>query len=218
MCGWEGGGANGNSAWYVVPATELEVTLNSANNADYYATVYLPFGAATPADGSVQVFRATADEASMKLNAVDGGVPARTGVILKGTSSSCVLTLSDDVSSLAEDEANDLSGTCTVQSGITASEYYILGALDGTVGFYHPNQTSLKANRAYMPASAVPTAAAATPNSLGFVFDDDVTGIGEVLPSVGESAPAVYYDLSGRRVLRPGKGIYVKDGRKVYVR
>ena len=33
-----------------------------------------------------------------------------------------------------------------------------------------------------------------------------------------DEANATYYDLSGRRVIRPAKGIYVKNGRKVYVK
>lgn len=35
---------------------------------------------------------------------------------------------------------------------------------------------------------------------------------------IRELAPAVYYDLSGRRVKRPSKGIYIQQGRKVMVK
>lgn len=33
--------------------------------------------------------------------------------------------------------------------------------------------------------------------------------------SDGTDTPQAVYDLSGRRVLRPGKGIYIVNGRKV---
>ena len=42
------------------------------------------------------------------------------------------------------------------------------------------------------------------------------TGIEAVIQA--DEANATYYDLSGRRVIRPAKGIYVKNGRKVYVK
>ena len=40
-------------------------------------------------------------------------------------------------------------------------------------------------------------------------------GIGGV--SAGVAGHGAYYDLSGRRVERPAKGIYIKDGKKVAV-
>ena len=49
---------------------------------------------------------------------------------------------------------------------------------------------------------------------MAFSFDNEVTGI----DSVNAAAPAAkkYYDLQGRRVLYPAKGIFVtEDGQKV---
>ena len=43
---------------------------------------------------------------------------------------------------------------------------------------------------------------------------DKVTGI----RSIRQTSDGSYYDLQGRRVVKPGKGLYVKDGRKVVVK
>jgi len=205
--GWEGG-ANSNSAWYIVPATDLEVDLHTADNIDYYSTLYLPFGV-TPQEG-VTAYRATVNGMSLVLNAIEGGVPANTGVILKGTGAKCVLNISDEVPVLAD--PNQLEGACEIQEGITQTDFFVLGAANGKVGFYKPNATTLAANRAYLPASAVTT----TTGLLSFAFGE-TTGI-DAVETTAEPAAPVYYDLSGRRVLRPGKGIYVKNGRKVLIR
>ena len=46
--------------------------------------------------------------------------------------------------------------------------------------------------------------------------DADTTGISEVM--VTDQEPDVYYNLQGQRVGNPGKGIYIKNGKKVIVR
>ena len=44
------------------------------------------------------------------------------------------------------------------------------------------------------------------------------TGIGTILMPERSSQPAPVYDLSGRRVTRAGKGIYIVGGKKVFVK
>ena len=44
--------------------------------------------------------------------------------------------------------------------------------------------------------------------------DDEVTGITDVEPTAKGSELKVY-DLQGRRVANPGRGIYIVDGKKV---
>ena len=46
--------------------------------------------------------------------------------------------------------------------------------------------------------------------------DADTTGISEVM--VTDQEPDVYYNLQGQRVGNPGKGLYIKNGKKVIVR
>ena len=44
------------------------------------------------------------------------------------------------------------------------------------------------------------------------------TGIGSVLLPERSDRPAPVYDLSGRRVTRAGKGIYIVGGKKVFIK
>ena len=46
-----------------------------------------------------------------------------------------------------------------------------------------------------------------------------VNGINEVTSeAIVTDANAVYYDLQGRRVERPGRGIYIVNGKKVIIK
>jgi hypothetical protein len=45
----------------------------------------------------------------------------------------------------------------------------------------------------------------------------DLTGI-ETVEKSAESIRNVYYDLQGRRVAQPGKGLYILNGKKVFLK
>lgn len=47
-------------------------------------------------------------------------------------------------------------------------------------------------------------------------YDDETTAIISIKGGKVESV--TYYDLSGRRIANPTKGIYIKDGKKVVVK
>ena len=68
------------------------------------------------------------------------------------------------------------------------------------------------AGKAYLPASAVADASAPM-----FSFDrgEGTTDIIDVEPAMEN---VVIYDLTGRRVEKMEKGIYIVNGRKVYVK
>ena len=80
------------------------------------------------------------------------------------------------------------------------------------------------ANRAYMLLSELnvgdgnlDTSVPGSQLSNGYRFDfSGTTAIESV--ETESTAPAVYYDLSGRRVENPAKGIYIVNGKKVYIK
>ena len=56
--------------------------------------------------------------------------------------------------------------------------------------------------------------------NIRFVFegeDSEATGI-EIVEEDAAKADGIYYNLNGQRVTAPTKGIYIKDGKKVYVK
>lgn len=61
----------------------------------------------------------------------------------------------------------------------------------------------------------LPTAASAA-KSISFAFDDNTTSIKYV--ETTDNAKNVYYDLQGRKVLNPTKGLYINNGKKVVIK
>jgi len=57
----------------------------------------------------------------------------------------------------------------------------------------------------------------ANARALSIVFEGETTGISTV-KTAADKMDGEWYDLSGRRVAQPAKGIYVKNGKKVIVR
>ena len=71
---------------------------------------------------------------------------------------------------------------------------------------------NVKGCRAYLP---VPLGSGIK----GMVFDDGTTTeIETMVEPAAPVTPAACYDLSGRRVAKAGKGLYIRDGKKVYVK
>lgn len=84
-------------------------------------------------------------------------------------------------------------------------DYYLLNDV-----FKHSTgRTKIKGYRAYFHVPATSGI-----KSLGF---DPATGIDEVQNTEDEESTTVY-DLSGRRVARPSKGMYIVNGKKVFVK
>ena len=71
---------------------------------------------------------------------------------------------------------------------------------------------NVKGCRAYLPLPA-------GSNIKGMVFDDGTTTeIETLVEPAAPVTPAACYDLSGRRVAKAAKGLYIRDGKKIYVK
>lgn len=203
----------GASAWLVEEVTTLDVTMNTVDN-ETWATLYLPFSVTTP-EGVTAYTGTQKDENTIELTAVANGViPAGTGVVLKGTTDSYTLTLTNDEAAPVKN--NVISGTCLPISVTpeTLENYYVLSTLQGVIGLYWPmtGTTELAANKAFIKK---PEAAGAA--GYRFVFGDNTTvGIDGV--TLGQPDNTPYYDLSGRRIAQPAKGIYIHNGKKVFIK
>ena len=85
---------------------------------------------------------------------------------------------------------------------------YILNKVNGVVGFYKANGQTVAKNRAYLQST---TAAA----RISLNFDEEITGISEVVKSDVNNK---VFDLQGRHIAQPTKGLYIMNGRKVLVK
>lgn len=174
-----------------------------------YATVAAPVALNIPAD--VKAYTVKVDGEVAKLTEITGGViPAGVAAVIEktGAGESYEFTFAPSGSTA---NANDLQGVY-VETTIPAENnaYVLANGTKKSVGFYLLSETErvLGANKAYL---SVPNDAAGVK---AFVLDlGDLTGIN----STEVAGEEVYYDLQGRRVLKPVKGIYVtKSGKKVF--
>ena len=214
LAGWEGD-ANSASAWYIVPATDIEVAMNQVE-AKTYATAYLPFAVTMPE--GVKAYTGTVDGTTLRLSEVSGNVPAGTGVILVGNATSATLPIAAANNATATVADNALQGTYTDKAIDAAStDYYVLATKGGELGFWLPKEgtTTLKANKAYLPASAL-TASAIQAQGLRLEIGG-VTGINTAITDNADKDAAIY-DLTGRRVNKPAQGIYIVGRKKVLVK
>lgn len=177
-----------------------------------YATLYLGFNAAIPAAVEAYVV-SEIKEGYVTLEQVTGVLPAEEAVIVKAAKGNYGFAQSSDTpATIAE---NLLEGT--TEDEYIAEEAYVLGNVDG-VGLYKAEMTDgvwlNNANKAYLPASALPTNAAMSA-SLRFDFGG-TTAIEEVET---EATETVIYDLTGRRIKKiSDTGLYIIDGKKVLIK
>lgn len=202
--------ADAGNYWQFVKVTEVPLTI-AAND---YTTLCLPFNVKLPENSAVKAYYASAAAgAVLKLTEITGIIPANQGVILQNTNESEVANIN---LAITTEEAttltgNQLRGVTAKREGYTAKQNYVLADGNKGIGFYKANFTSITANKAYLPVANVQNAQGVM---MAFSFGDEVTGI----DNVNAAAPAAkkYYDLQGRRVLYPAKGIFVtEDGQKV---
>ena len=101
--------------------------------------------------------------------------------------------------------------------------YWILGTnRAGDVRLLHPAGDWLLPNRSYLDAVTTQS----TPSSVSmfvYMFDDRVTSVRDALQLIanGEASDARdgLYDLQGRRIEgTPRQGVYIRGGKKIYVR
>ena len=199
--------------WQFIKVTEVPLTI-AAND---YTTLCLPFNVKLPENSAVKAYYAShASGSVLKLEEITNGViPANQGVILQNTDAADaninLAITTDEVTTLT---GNQLEGVTAKRAGYSAGTNYVLAEKNGKVGFYKANFTTIVANKAYLPQTKVQNAQGVM---MAFSFGDEVTGIDNV--NAATAAAKKYYDLQGRRVLYPAKGIFVtEDGQKVLLK
>lgn len=145
-------------------------------------------------------------------------IPKQTGFILEGTPGKIAYRAAV-TGTEADNSTNLMIGTSTEQefSG-TGYKYYVLANGPKGIGFYHQGtrdgeSIKLKAHQAGLRLSNLGPAPAKA-----FILDfeqakrDLTTGIRSV--ETTQLQPETIYDLQGRRVTQPTKGIYIVNGKK----
>lgn len=196
------------TSWYLEEANTLPVTISAAGYATLYAPVALTIPEGVTASTLTIGYKDHLDETNVEVT-----IPANTPVMLSGdngnpaTSGTYNFTIAEDVPAI--NQANKLIGT--IAAIAAPDESYILQNHDEVVGFYQVDTSVATPNvpgfRAYIPALDSSVKA--------FFFGDTATGINAIKDA---SVDGEIYDLSGRRVSKMQRGVYVVGGKKVAVK
>ena len=234
----------GASTWYLVKVDKIDLTLNKATDlngrTNVYATAKMPFNITLPTGDDTEAMAYTMLAENQATNA--GGVlyikpdelgrrvPANTPVMLVGTSTGAAsqtvrATISDgDMSDVDVPVNNIFVGTyvpLTSNHESDATKYLTLGRNKygdtQVVGFYLLSDgRTIAANRAYIPYTTLVDGSGV--KGFAIAWDFDLDGIENLTEDVKGEKSNVYYDLQGRRVMKPRKGIYIVDGKKVMIK
>ena len=186
----------------------FNVTANEGASGEYWATYYNANATqGFTADANTKVFQAALTGSQLTMTEVaNREIPAGKAVILKSSSSSITLTAATTTATL---EGNQLVGTATAITN--PGNAYVLNYKAATgAGFYKLSASgTIGANKAYLVSGA------GAPEF--FSLDGETTGVNEVRGKM-EDVSGEYYDLQGRRVSQPTKGLYIVNGKKVVIK
>lgn len=177
------------------------------NGVSHIATFSAPFATIIPT--GVKAYYVSAKGAEATMTAIDAkAIPAKQGVILTSESDAAVTMVPAAGETAAAITDNQLGNSAGAAKTLTAGEGYILG--NGTEGtaFYPCQAGSLPINKAYLLGNGE--------SAIVMNFGNAVTGINTIAAPASAKAPI--FDLSGRRVVKATKGLYIQNGKKVIVK
>lgn len=186
------------------------ITFNAAKNINgvsHIATFSAPFATIIPAGVKAYYVSAKGTEATM--TAIDAQViPANQGVILTSESGAAATMVPAAGETAATITGNQLGHSAGAAQALTAGEGYILGNGSEGTAFYPCKAGSLPINKAYLLGNGE--------NAIVMNFGNAVTGINTIAAPASAKAPI--FDLSGRRVVKATKGLYIQNGKKFIVK
>lgn len=186
------------------------ITFNDAtgiNGVNHIATFSAPFATIIPAGVKAYYVSAKSTEATMTaIN--EEAIPANQGVILTSESGAAATMVPAAGETAATITGNQLGNSAGVAKALTAGEGFILGNGSKDTAFYPCNAGSLPINKAYLLGNGH--------SAIAMNFGNAVTGINNIVAPANAKAPI--FDLSGRRVVKTTKGLYIQNGKKFIVK
>ncbi|WP_337577592.1 hypothetical protein [Prevotellamassilia timonensis] len=177
------------------------------NGVSHIATFSAPFATIIPEGVKAYYVSAKGTEATM--TAIDAqAIPANQGVILTSESGAAVTMVPAAGETAATITGNQLGHSAGAAKTLTAGEGYILGNGSEGTAFYPCKAGSLPINKAYLLGNGE--------SAIVMNFGNAVTGINTIAAPASAKAPI--FDLSGRRVVKATKGLYIQNGKKVIVK
>lgn len=200
-------GTNTGYDWTIEKVEYLPVVVSESVN---YGTLYTPV--ALNLRSGLTAYTGTINNGEwLHLNPVTDVIPAGSAVVLKDegadrneTTRHIYLQVSN--SDVAAAEGNALIGQTTTIAKV-ANAYTLQNNAEHGLGFYPFNGTNLAGFKAYMLNGS---------GVRGFAFQEGETTSIEAAEGTQLNEPI--YDLSGRRVQKATKGLFIVGGKKVFIK
>ena len=187
------------------------VTFASSGYASYCSPLALNL---TPAEDYAAYAVTATNGTAVTFTKITGAVLPKTPFILYGKSlSGETISLPIANGETTDVEDNMLRGTLTPTPITTVEGDYTNFGLSGGE-FKKIASGTIPANKAYLP---VLTSSLSSEARLTIVLNDGTTGVNDVRGNVKEISDSIF-DLQGRKVSKPTKGLYIMNGKKVFVK
>lgn len=204
--------------WHLLPVNSVTLSIDGTL---HWASACYPFAVKLPEGLKAYTARTIGEESITLTEYTEESLPAHTPFVVTNeseTATSYTLTIDYDNTATAPTD-NLFEGTTARRGTFGEDAVYILSksSTDETAVVFRKNGTvtTLPANKAYLPVGS-----STQTNALRFDLGQ-TTAIDTLTtaPAAGDAATTVYYDLRGRRVLYPTRGVYVTGhGEKVFIR
>lgn len=205
---------------------ELKVNANSKDaDGNYWATMYIGWDTQLPEGLTAYIVdKEETKETSptLVLRKISNKVPRMTPVVIKATEAKTYTLYPSKEKKWADlpMSENLLDGVNRYGLDVNQSDANDGGCLtlgknkSGKVGFFiYKGKEKIPCYRAYISVNKVRESR----EFLLSIDDDEATGI-DALKNTKTDADGDYYNLSGQRVERPSKGVYIHNGRKIIKR
>lgn len=173
------------------------------------------------ASAGLSAYKASVSENKVVLTKVTGKVAAGTGLLLAGTTGTIPV--------VPTAEGTDISGSNLLKASVEATEvaastsgkyhYFLAGTSAEDIGFYNLAAAATSgAGKAYLETTTELTSAGSGARASWIFQDEEQETDGIQTAKAVTYNDNVYYDLQGRKVAYPTKGLYIINGKKVVVK
>ena len=201
---------NGNIKYYSLfaqPTLTQPITVSAAE----WKTLVSPYSLNFSSIEGLKAYIVTGGANGVLTKTQVTKVPAGTAVLLNGSATTYNVPVIDKSAATDDVSGNKLVGVVTNKE-IAAQTGYVLMNEENHLAFYkNQNAFTVGANTAYLPANFTDSGAGA--RSFFSLFNAETTGIEDAVKSK-EIKDKIFYNLSGQRVKKATKGLYIVNGKK----
>lgn len=202
--------------YIIVRKANVSATITSAGWATFSSAYDLDF--TTPISGLTAYKATSATASTITLEEVTGKVKAGDGLVLKGNAGTYTIPVTTGASTIYTNTSEISMWGNTSNENQTVDEAesgtnFVLALQGGKVVFapIHATPATLASGQAALWANV-----SASANAFDIVFGDETNGVEAIESNVVKTNN--YYNLNGQRVVKPSKGLYIVNGKKVIMK